>query len=47
MIEICLYFQISSIFMAFQTIHDKLVPIKNKNHNILSTVLKFTFIGIF
>lgn len=47
MIEICLYFEISSIFMAFQTIHDKLVPIKNINHNILSMVLKFTFMGTF
>ena len=47
MIEICLYFEISSIFMAFQTIHDKLVPIKNKNHQNLSTVLQFLFMGTF
>ncbi len=47
MIEICLYFEISSIFMVFQTIHDKLVPNKNKNHQILSTILQFVFMGTF
>lgn len=47
MIEICLYFEISSIFMAFQTIHDKLVPKKDNNHTILSSVLQFLFMGTF
>lgn len=28
MFELCLYFEISSIFMFFQTLHDKLVPKK-------------------
>ena len=47
MIEICLYFEISSIFMAFQTIHDKLLPKKDKNHTILSMLLQFLFMGTF
>ncbi len=47
MYELCLYFEISSLFMFFQTIHDKLVPIKNKNHTILSTILQFLFMTSF
>ncbi len=47
MIETCLYYEISSVFMALQTIHDKVVPQKNKNHIILSTILQILFISTF
>ncbi len=47
MIETCLYYEISSVFMALQTIHDKVVPKKNKNHTILSTILQILFMTTF
>ncbi len=47
MIETCLYYEISSVFMALQTIHDKLVPKKNKTHNILSIIFQILFMTTF
>jgi hypothetical protein len=47
MIETCLYYEISSVFMALQTIHDKVVPQKNKNHTILSTIFQILFMTTF
>jgi hypothetical protein len=47
MTETCLYYEISSVFMALQTIHDKVIPKKDKNHTILSTILQILFITTF
>ncbi len=47
MIETCLYYEVSSVFLALQTIHDKVVPQKNKNHTILSTIFQILFMSTF
>ncbi len=47
LVNICLMFEVSSIFLAFQTIHEKCVPFKNNFHAKVALLLQLLFFGSF